>query len=129
MRRWWWWSLPVAALASPIAAGDAGYLCTVAGAIDPGYRLVRDRSGGSMGNPAQRSAYQLLDARSGQVVMRCPADVRGTRIVCTDATLGPPRARFVLDRASGRFAWSRIASDPAPETPGRREVGACRSGE
>jgi hypothetical protein len=127
MRRGWWWSVAVAALASPAVAGSEGYLCVPPGASGPGYRLERDGSGGSMGNPAQRSAYQLLDARSGRVVMRCPAGIRGGRIVCTDATLGPPSARFILDLGSGRYELSRTAAGPAPAGPDRGGTGACRS--
>jgi len=124
---WLQWSVLIAALAGAGPSGAGGYVCTATGAADPDHWLVRDRSGGSMGNPAQRSACQLPDAGSGQVVMCCPAGIRGERIVCTDATLGAPSARFVLDPASGRFASARIAAEPAPGRSGQGDTGMCRS--
>lgn len=128
--------LPAAALllAMPApATAAAAYHCraddTAPGASGAAYRLVPDRSGGSMGNPAQRGAFELRDAHTGQLLTRCPQGFRGGRLVCPARSPAGAAERFTLDRGSGRY--TRVRAGGAPErgrcTPARgRAVGRGR---
>lgn len=113
----------LAALSGSPVAGSV-YQCEVDGvpsaATAGAYRLLPDASGGSMGNPAQRSAFELRDARTGATIARCPRGFRDGRLVCSSGTPGATADRFVLERATGGYSLRRTG---APVERGR-----CRPG-
>lgn len=117
----------VVAACDPPQRQVADYRCGRAAADGPGvaatfYRLHRSEQGGSMGAPAQATAYRLVDVRDGTVVLRCSRGFLDGMLVCSRRLGDSTGISFRFDRAAREYRLARPAEGEGEATP---ETGRC----